>query len=213
MNIVGIDPGVTGALAWMFHGNLMRVDDMPINASRANGAEIAEWLRHIGPHVVYLEWTQPMPKNGSIASYSLGLNSGIIIGVVQALGISLERVRPAVWKTAMGLRGKPKSASRGMATELWPEFATMFRRVKDDGRAEAALIARYGAYKNIHTMTGSNEDGDSEDVDRAAGDRALRADHGTDRHPSAGTPGDQRPPARSGGGRPGIAEVRPFVRP
>ena len=91
-----------------------------------------------------------MPKNGSIASYSLGLNSGIVIGVVQAMGFALERVRPDAWKLAMGLRGKPKSASRGMATELLPSFADQFRRVKDDGRAEAALIARYGAYRMIH---------------------------------------------------------------
>ena len=70
---------------------------------------------------------------------------------MQALGLPLERVRPSAWKMAMGLRGKPKAASRGMATELFPDFADQFRRVKDDGRAEAALIARYGAYQNIRS--------------------------------------------------------------
>lgn len=176
MNIVGIDPGVTGALACFTLGRLIYIEDMPVNASRADGSEIAEILHNWMPDVVYLEWTQPMPKNGSIASYSLGLNSGIVIGVVQALGISLERVRPAAWKLAMGLRGKPKAASRGMATELFPDFADQFRRVKDDGRAEAALIARYGAYTNIQTaMTGGDENEEIASVSDL---------QGRDRHPS-----------------------------
>ena len=152
--IVGIDPGVTGALACFAEGELVDVMDMPVNDSRADGNFLAKTL---GPETwdadtVYLEWTHPMPKNGSIASYSLGLNSGIVIGVVQALGIPLERVRPAEWKLKMGLRGKPKSASRGMATELFPHQAHLFRLVKHDGRAEAALIARYGAYRNIRSQ-------------------------------------------------------------
>jgi crossover junction endodeoxyribonuclease RuvC len=177
MIIVGIDPGVTGALAIFNAGTLHQVVDMPVEASRANGAEIAYiLLSHGKPDVVYLEWTQPMPKNGSIASYSLGLNSGIVIGVVQALGISLERVRPQAWKSAMGLSRKPKAASRGMATELFPHFADQFRRVKDDGRAEAALIARYGTYQNIRqAMTGV------EDNEEVASVSDLQ---GRDRHPS-----------------------------
>jgi len=186
MRIVGIDPGVTGAIAWFTNGKLTILEDMPVEASRVNGAEVARLLRW-NVDVVYLEWTQPMPKNGSIASYSLGLNSGIVIGVVQALGIPLERVRPQVWKKAMGLTGKPKAASRGMATELWPDYADQFRRVKDDGRAEAALIARYGAYENIReamferadrlvkTMTGGDEH------EEIASVSDLR---GHDRHPS-----------------------------
>ena len=76
----------------------------------------------------------------------------------------------------MGLRGKPKAASRGMATELFPDFADQFRRVKDDGRAEAALIARYGAYQNIRqAMTGGDE---NEEV------ASVSDLQGRDRHPS-----------------------------
>ena len=112
MIIVGIDPGITGAVAFWKNGTLGYVYDMPVDAGRVNGRELCDWLDGHAD-VVYLEWTQPMPKNGSIASYSLGLNSGIVIGVVQALGISLERVRPSTWKLAMGLRNKPKAASRG----------------------------------------------------------------------------------------------------
>ena len=190
MKIVGIDPGVTGALALFRNGTLVDLEDMPIFDGRADGSWIGHYLEQWDPQVVYLEWTHPMPKNGSIASYSLGLNSGIVIGVVQAMGFALERVRPNAWKLAMGLRGKPKSASRGMATELFPSFADQFRRVKDDGRAEAALIARYGAYENIRNrrmtlgelnaaraaVTGGDEDEQGGTVSDLRGSRG--------RHPS-----------------------------
>ena len=184
MRIVGVDPGVTGALAVFDRGSLVQVLDMPVNAGRVNGAEIAAWMHDLwGPEAVFLEWTQPMPKNGSIANYSLGLNTGIVVGVVQALGIPLERVRPAEWKLKMGLRGKDKSASRGMATELWPDFADQFRRVKDDGRAEAALIARYGAYRNIHAaVTGEDDDEEDEEGGPVADVSDLRGSRS--RHPS-----------------------------
>ena len=77
----------------------------------------------------------------------------------------------------MGLRGKPKAASRGMATELFPHIADQFRRVKDDGRAEAALIARYGAYMNIrNTVTGEDENDEIGTVSNLWGSR--------DRHPA-----------------------------
>lgn len=182
MNIVGIDPGVTGALARFAGGRITDVVDMPVFDGRADGAEIAAYLGIWAPDAVFLEWTQPMPKNGSIASYSLGLNSGIIIGVVQTLAIPLHRVRPAAWKLAMGLRGKPKVASRGLATELFPYFADTFRRVKDDGRAEAALIARHGAYQMIHQEKAETD-----------GQGATVSDlWGKDHHPAGHVPGSVR---------------------
>jgi crossover junction endodeoxyribonuclease RuvC len=38
-----------------------------------------------------------------------------------------------------------KNASRQRAIETWPEHVRTFARVRDDGRAEAALLALFGA--------------------------------------------------------------------
>jgi crossover junction endodeoxyribonuclease RuvC len=146
-SVVGVDPGVTGALAVVTDGRLITVIDMPVNEGRADGSEIREILEGVvmsAETFVFVEDTQPMPKNGSIASFKLGLNTGIVLGVVQSLSLPLRRVRPADWKRGQGLLGKTKDASRGLATELYPGFANQFRMVKNDGRAEAALIARHG---------------------------------------------------------------------
>ena len=48
---------------------------------------------------------------------------------------------PAAWKRAVGLSLASKDASRSEAIRRWPAHAACFARVKDDGRAEAALIA------------------------------------------------------------------------
>ena len=149
--IVGIDPGVTGGLAVIHEGRLAGVEPMPVHNSRADGMAIDEMLGEWEPDCVYLEDTQPMPKNGSIASFSLGLNTGIVIGAVTANAFRLVRVKPQLWKKRMGLTGKDKNASRGLARELFPEFADRFKLVKSDGLAEAALIARYGAFNEFAT--------------------------------------------------------------
>lgn len=147
--IVGIDPGITGGIACIANGKLVGVEAMPIHDGRADGAEIDEILTTWEPDTVYVENTQAMPKNGSIASFSLGLNTGVILGVVQANHFALVRPRPIDWKRKMGLVGKDKNASRGVASELFPEFRDRFKRVKDDGLAEACLIARYGFFNEF----------------------------------------------------------------
>ena len=85
-----------------------------------------------------------MPKNGVIATFSLGINSGIIIGVIQSMRHPFVRVRPQTWKSKMSVSRKDKNAIRGIVRELYPEHANLFHRVKDHNRAEAVLISRYG---------------------------------------------------------------------
>lgn len=53
----------------------------------------------------------------------------------------VDQVRPTVWKRALGL-GKDKEASRLKAMQLFP--SADLRRKKDQGRAEALLLAVYG---------------------------------------------------------------------
>lgn len=142
MKIIGIDPGVTGALALLVDGKLTEILDMPVAESRVSGWEIGEYIESTNPDTVVVEDTQPMPKNGSVPSFKLGLNTGIVLGAAQSLGYPVVRIKPVDWKRANGLIGKDKSASRYLASELWPDHRAQFALVKNDGRAEAALIAR-----------------------------------------------------------------------
>ena len=153
--VVGVDPGITGALALYEHGTLTEVVDMPVFDGTASATGIADVFTLWAPDFIAVEHVQPMPKNGSIASFSLGKNFGIILGVAGAMRHPVIKLRPNEWKKRMGLLRKPKSASSGLATELWPQHAERFKLVKHQGRAEAALIARACAFGLVHA---SNEE-------------------------------------------------------
>ena len=148
--VVGVDPGITGAIALLVDGSLQAVSEMPCFDGEANGRLIALLLEQLEPDVVVIEHVQPMPKNGTIASFSLGKNYGIVIGVASSLQHPLVKIRPMDWKKTNGLLKQPKAASRKLAAELWPHMAHRFARVKDDGLAEAALIARAHNYRTLH---------------------------------------------------------------
>ena len=75
-----------------------------------------------------------------------GLAIGVILGVLAGTGVAIELVRPAIWKKGAGI-GKDKGSARKAAQERFPDAADLFARVKDDGRAEAALLARWRAEK------------------------------------------------------------------
>lgn len=156
--ILGIDPGVSGALALLTDGGnqVVWVQDMPVRdagkkarkAHEIDGAALAHLLRPCLADITMacIEEVHAMPGQGVSSMMSLGDSRGCIRGVLEALGISVERVEPATWKRAMGLIGSDKDASRAAAIRIYPTCTDLARK-KDHGRAEAILIARYGAQR------------------------------------------------------------------
>lgn len=147
---IGIDPGATGAIAFVSdQGWLLDVVDMPYLDGHVIAPAVAEILRcgtrHHHPSTVraHVERAQSMPRGGVASMFRYGTGYGVLLGTLGALGISTETVPPAKWKKALGL-SKDKAACRRRASELWPLHHERFARAKDDGRAEAALIALYG---------------------------------------------------------------------
>lgn len=156
MLILGVDVGLNGAFAFLHDGQLLNVEDMPLVDVR-HGAktrkELSAALLHdrlvdsdIRIHKAVLEDVNAFGM-GRTSAYRFGVNVGTIVGVLTACGIRIETVSPVKWKRAMGLT-TDKKLSRAMAIKLWPDQSQYFSRVKDDGRAEAALLAEYGRRNN-----------------------------------------------------------------
>jgi crossover junction endodeoxyribonuclease RuvC len=153
--ILGIDPGLSGALAVVRDGRLLSIHDMPAEPvgglgtvkRRVAGAELAWLLRHLRGEsddlAAVVERVGAMPGQGVASTFSLGDTSGAIRGVLQSVGLRVEYVTPAAWKRALAVPAD-KGGARTIALARWPEQAEQFRRVKDHNRAEAALIALYG---------------------------------------------------------------------
>ena len=89
-----------------------------------------------------------MPGQGVSSVFAFGKGFGIVLGVLAANFVPLELVAPAAWKRAIGIpSGSGKDASRARASALLPHLAGHWSRSKDDGLAEAVLIALWGARK------------------------------------------------------------------
>lgn len=148
--ILAIDPGKTGAVALLDPtGTLVDIADM---AEMYGGAVLSPALLK----TTMLDLCCDLPASVSVCvveavnSHAMGrqsaFNFGQSLGTCRtmplALGIRVVDVTPAVWKKAMRL-GNDKNVARARAAERWPEHADRFKRVKDDGRAEAALLGAW----------------------------------------------------------------------
>jgi crossover junction endodeoxyribonuclease RuvC len=151
--IAGIDPGLSGAIALYeeVEGTL-EVFDMPTVEVVRNARKKREVVAALVADVVagralagaYLERVGAMPGQGVSSMFSLGRSVGIIEGVLGAYEIPTTIVPPRTWQKALNVReGKDGSRERAMA--LFPKHSELFKRKKDDGRADATLIAFYGA--------------------------------------------------------------------
>jgi len=156
--IVGIDPGVHGALAWFDEGELFDVVDLPTVMANKTGKKqvvsdsglAAELEKAHDPSKLIIIIERQTAGSGNIqgrpvAPVAIGTQMrsyGIIEGVTAALKCERHFVMPAVWKRRMGLTSD-KELSRARALQLWPQHADKFKYKKNEGRAEAALLALY----------------------------------------------------------------------
>lgn len=155
MKVLGIDPGASGAVALLDNDRLIWAHDMPVvrmlvGKTHKNRLSPGMLAQIIGSATdvdrAYVEEVSAMPKQGVSSTFSFGTSYGMALGVLAALRVPYTLIRPPEWRRLAGVRGD-KSASRHRATELFPDQARLFLRKKDDGRAEAALIAFAGTMK------------------------------------------------------------------
>jgi hypothetical protein len=143
--LLGIDPGLSGALAWYWPATpaLIRADDLPRVGKEIDGAQLAAWLREMRPEHAFLEQVSSRPGQGVSSTFVFGAAYGSIKTALAVLGIPYTLVTPGKWKRDMRL-SSDKEQGRALAIRTWPE-AECFRRVKDHNRAEAALLALWGS--------------------------------------------------------------------
>ena len=151
---LGIDPGIHGALAGVTittdGPRIVDAFDIPtigVKAKeRVNVHAVQEWILKHGPFRAFIERAQAMPKQGASSGFKYGRSVGAIEAVIAANNIPLEIVEPSLWKRALHLRGGDKEGARQYALQLFPHAHHLLSRKKDHQRAEAMLIAYFGAW-------------------------------------------------------------------
>lgn len=153
---IGIDPGMNGALAIIDERKVLAVHDMPTTQERVGKrltkrilipellALLRTWSAEYGQPPTFLEKVHSMPNDGKASAERFGRSCGIVECAVVAARLPLTWVTPQSWKRRAGLLRAPKDQSRAKACDLYPDIAPALTRKRDQGRAEAILIARYG---------------------------------------------------------------------
>lgn len=153
MRLAGIDPGASGAVAVFDTGlGTLHVIDMPVGQVKTGRAERSRVIPALFAnavselHIDYavIELVGAMPKQGLSSTFTFGHAAGVVEGVVAALGIPYEKITPQEWQKLARVSGG-KDGSRARAAQLYPAYAGLFARKKDDGRADAACMAYAGA--------------------------------------------------------------------
>tara|TARA_Y100000996_G_scaffold375233_1_gene325894 strand:+ start:16 stop:510 length:495 start_codon:yes stop_codon:yes gene_type:complete len=161
MLIIGIDPGISGAICFFEEGQIKEIIDMPTmadgkkNKRQINGPqtynEIYSRITKVSKSdiTVVIEQVSAMPGQGVTSMFNFGQSFGVLKGICSAMQLSMQFVRPAKWKKYFGLIKAEKDASRTKVIEIFPYISSKLSRKKDSNKADAILIASffYNTYK------------------------------------------------------------------
>ena len=153
MEIIGIDPGLSGAIAILENKKVKKLFNMPVmtegkkNKRQLNNAQLVKILKdnimHIGDASIVVEQVNAMPGQGVNSMFNFGQTFGAIKGIAAALGLPIFFVRPAKWKKYFDLINSSKDASRTKAIEMYPSLSESLSKKKDVNKSDAILIARF----------------------------------------------------------------------
>lgn len=149
MRVLGIDPGYTGAIVLKVGADVTGVWDMPVVQTKGklkyiDGMALLAIIAEASPNLIVVEQVASRPKQGVASSFAFGVAFGGVLSVALSFPCEMLLVVPAKWKRKYGLIGQSKEGSRQKAIRLFPEMVPSLKRKKDNGRAEAALLADYG---------------------------------------------------------------------
>ena len=155
MLIIGIDPGISGAICFFEDGQVKEIIEMPVmaegkkNKRQINGPQTYnEILKRINRFqkkdvIVVIEQVSAMPGQGVTSMFNFGQTFGAIKGISATLKLPIFFVRPSKWKKHFELINSAKDASRTKVIEMYPSFAEQLSRKKDANKSDAILIARF----------------------------------------------------------------------
>jgi crossover junction endodeoxyribonuclease RuvC len=153
MKIIGIDPGLSGAIAVLKNNKVLGVFDMPTmsegkkNKKQLNSAQLVNLLKkniiENEEVSVVVEQVNAMPGQGVTSMFNFGQTFGAIKGVCAALELPIFFVRPSKWKKHFELINSSKDSSRTKVIEMYPTLSDNLSRKKDVNKSDAILIARF----------------------------------------------------------------------
>ena len=155
MLVIGIDPGISGAICFFHKGKVLDVIDMPVmndgkkNKRQLNASQIFNEMSEVQQKYnnekicVVIEQVSAMPGQGVTSMFNFGQSFGALKGICAAMQLPMYFVRPAKWKKYFNLIKSEKQASRTKAIEIFPQISNKLSKKKDLNKADDILISSY----------------------------------------------------------------------
>ena len=153
MRVIGIDPGLSGAIAILEDNKVLQIFDMPVmaegkkNKRQLNSAQLANIIKEntqgSEEKAVVVEQVNAMPGQGVTSMFNFGQTFGAIKGICAALNLPIFFVRPTKWTKHFELINSSKDSSRTKAIEMYPSLSNQLSKKKDVNKSDAILIARF----------------------------------------------------------------------
>ena len=151
--IIGIDPGLSGAVAILKDNKVLNIFDMPVmsegkkNKKQLNSAQLVNIIKDNTKNdveiAVVVEQVNAMPGQGVTSMFNFGQTFGAIKGVCAALNLPIFFVRPSKWKKHFELINSSKDSSRTKVIEMYPSLSNQLTKKKDVNKSDAILIAKF----------------------------------------------------------------------
>ena len=153
MRVIGIDPGLSGAVAILENNKVINIFDIPVmtegkkNKRQLNSALLVSLIKKNTVNqdevVVVVEQVNAMPGQGVTSMFNFGQTFGALKGICAALELPIFFVRPSKWKKHFELINSSKDASRTKVIEMYPKLSNQLSKKKDVNKSDAILIARF----------------------------------------------------------------------
>ncbi|RLE28249.1 MAG: hypothetical protein DRJ65_00030 [Acidobacteria bacterium] len=141
--IIGIDPGQSGAIAWIGRDGA-GVEPLK-NMTERDVVDLLRGFRKAS--ICFIEHVHSMPRQGVASSFKFGMSYGGLRMAVVAAGVPLETVSPSKWQGDLGCRTKgDKNVTKRRAQELFPQIKITH------AVADALLITEWGRRLGIREV-------------------------------------------------------------
>lgn len=125
MSVMGVDPGITGALAHLMDDGSLDIVDMPIWLMQLKGGKFRKRIdavalyshldmaKMLGCDLVMIESVGGRPKQSASAAFQFGYAAALVYMACVALELPVKTEDPGVWKKVIGVPGKAVRRKKG----------------------------------------------------------------------------------------------------
>lgn len=155
---LGFDPGKKGYMC-LYNVGYSGYKHYPLFDGNRLNREMLDTIEKLSKTytmMAVVEQVHSMPHQGVASTFSFGTNYGMIIGMLETLGIPFTTVTPGKWQKficeAVDKADNTKQMHYNAARRLFPniDFRRSERcRIYDDNKVDATLICEYGKRKQL----------------------------------------------------------------